>query len=136
MNTKLLMSGSPLLMGLVGILLTFLPQELLLYFGLTPIRSFVLGVQLAGALYLSFALLNWMAKANLIGGIYSRPLAVGNFLHFFVGAILFIKAVVPAPSAPLLWVACIIYSSLALLFGLVLFRHPLKQEENFKAKEA
>ena len=31
------------------------------------------------ALYLGFASLNWMAKDNLIGGIYSPPVAIGIF---------------------------------------------------------
>ena len=136
MNTKLLMSASALLMVQVGVALTFLPQELLLYFELTPVRPLVLGLQLAGALYLSFGLLNWMAKASLIGGIYSRPLAMGNFLHFLMGAILFIKAVIAGPSPALLWVACIIYSSFALLFGFLLFRHPHKQNKSLKAEKA
>ena len=136
MNTKLLMSISALLMGFVGITLTFLPQEILLYLKLTPVRPLAPGLQLTGALYLSFGLLNWMAKASLIGGIYNRPLAMGNFLHFFMGAILFIKAGIAGPSPALLWVACIIYSSFALLFGFLLFSHPLKQNKSLKAEKA
>lgn len=45
------------------------------------------------ALYLEFGILNWMAKGTLIGGIYNRPIAIGNLTHFVVGAIALVKAV-------------------------------------------
>ena len=127
MNTKFLMVASAFAMGVAGLLLTFLPHELLNYLNATPVEPLALVVQLLGALYLSMAMLNWMAKANLIGGIYSRPVAIGNFLHFFMGAILFLKAVLNHTATAPVWVACVIYSSFALLFGALLFRHPLKQ---------
>ena len=43
------------------------------------------------ALYLGFGILNWMAKGTLIGGIYNRPIAIGNLMHFGVGAIALVK---------------------------------------------
>ena len=50
------------------------------------------GAQACGVLYLGFAILNWMAKDDLIGGIYSRPVAMGNFLHFFTIAMALVKS--------------------------------------------
>jgi hypothetical protein len=32
-----------------------------------------------------------MAKGTLIGGIYNRPIAIGNLMHFGVGAIALVK---------------------------------------------
>lgn len=43
------------------------------------------------ALYLEFGILNWKAKGTLIGVIYNRPIAIGNLLHFGVGAIALVK---------------------------------------------
>jgi len=33
---------------------------------------------------LGFSILNWMSKASLIGGIYNKPLLIGNLLHFLL----------------------------------------------------
>ncbi|WP_432714590.1 hypothetical protein, partial [Pedobacter sp.] len=40
-----------------------------------------------------FAMLNWMTKNNLMGGIYSKPLVTGNLAHFFIGSSALIKMV-------------------------------------------
>jgi hypothetical protein len=69
-------------MAVGGIGCTFFTREVLVMHGTTPDRGSVLVVQMAGALYLGFAIMNWMARGNLMGGIYSRPLALGNFVYF------------------------------------------------------
>ena len=74
MNTKLLMISSALLMAAGSVLLQFIPHEILNYFGADSSGINPLFVQIAGALYLGFAMMNWMAKTVLIGGIYARPL--------------------------------------------------------------
>lgn len=130
MNTKLLMMASSVAMGMAGFVLTFLPQELLNFIEVPVAGPLVYILQLAGALYFSFAILNWMAKTVLIGGIYSRPLAMGNVLHFTMGAFMFIKALAETPNSPPLWLGCGVYVSFAILFGLVMFRHPLKQKNH------
>jgi Na+-driven multidrug efflux pump len=92
MNTKLLMTLSSLIMGVVGIILLFFPHELLNYFtsgGEVILSALVL--QILGALYFAFAMVNWTAKPNLIGGIYGRPISIGNLLHFSVGALALLK---------------------------------------------
>lgn len=121
------MSASAIALAAAGLPLTFLPHELLSYLQAAPVELLAIGVQLLGALYLSFAMLNWMAKANLIGGIYSKPVAIGNFLHFFMGATLFAKAAASGTWGAPMWALCIVYSGFALLFGLVLLRHPVRQ---------
>ncbi|MBF9253283.1 hypothetical protein I2I11_08265 [Pontibacter sp. 172403-2] len=126
MNTKLLMSASAIVMALIGISLTFLPDEISVYLNVEATGWLPLILQLLGALYFAFAMLNWMAKGNLIGGIYSRPVAVANFAHFFIGGLALLKAAVAGPGLVSVWVAGIVYAAFALLYGIVLFRHPLK----------
>jgi hypothetical protein len=126
MNTKLLMMFSALLMASVGVLLQFAPHEILNYFGVAADGVTALSAQLTGALYLGFAMMNWMAKTVLIGGIYARPLAVGNFTHFLVGALALLKYAFSAPHLWSIWIVAIIYALLAILFGIVFFTHPLK----------
>ncbi len=91
-HTKLLMTLSAVFLGVLGITISFLPQEILSIFAIQPHPISKLIVQILGALYMGFAILNWMAKGNAIGGIYNRPIAIGNFMHFGVGAITLVKA--------------------------------------------
>ena len=125
MNTKLLMSVSALFMGVLGLGASFAPQEILGHYGFSGGGPGVLLVQLAGALYLGFAILNWMARENLIGGIYSRPVALGNFTHFLIVALALLKAMTGGFSRSRETLAAsIIYSVFSAWFGLVVFRHP------------
>ena len=124
MNTKLIMSASAIVMGITGIALTFLPQEIAALVGWTKESNIVL--QIVGALYFGFAMLNWMSKSNLIGGIYNRPVAIGNATHFFIGALALLKF----SSKDLVVVSvAIIYSIFAIAFGYILFTHPVKDSK-------
>jgi len=122
MSTRLLMTTSAVMMGAAGAAASFLPQEILQHAGLASNGSAVLGVQILGALYLGFAMLNWIARANLIGGIYSRPVAMGNFLHFTVAALALVKGAAAVPGLWEVWAAGGVSSTFALWFGLVVFR--------------
>lgn len=126
MNTKLLMISSALLMAVGGALLQFFPHEILNRLGASSAGIAPLFVQITGALYLGFAMTNWMAKTVLIGGIYARPLAVGNFAHFLIGALALLKYAFTVPDSWLVWVLTVVYSLLAILFALVFFTHPLR----------
>jgi hypothetical protein len=126
MNTKLLMMASALLMAVCGAALLFVPHEILNYFETPSAGIEVLFVQLTGALFFGFAMMNQMAKTVLIGGIYARPLAIGNFTHFLIGALGLLKFAFAAQNSYTVWTFAIIYTIFAILFGIVLFTHPLK----------
>lgn len=122
MTTKLLMTISAVILGATGIILTFIPQEVSRFLNLT--ESTTILFQILGALYFGFAMLNWTAKANLIGGIYSRPVAIANFTHFLIGGLALIKWVLYHTDCTYIWACAVLYLILALLFGLVLFTNP------------
>lgn len=84
-------------------------------------------LQILGAMWMGFAMMNWMAKEILIGGIYARPLAVGNFMHFMVGALALLKSGFKNADMPLIWIAVALYAVFAVGFALVLFTHPAKK---------
>jgi hypothetical protein len=132
MNTKLLMTLSALFMAAIGILLQFIPHETLRYFEASAIGITPLPLQIVGALYLGSAITNWMAKTVLIGGIYARPLAVGNFAHFLIGALALIKYAFASTGSRLVWIFAVIYLIFAVLFGIVVFTHPLKTNDTTK----
>lgn len=112
------------MLAIVGLSATFLPQEILARAGASPIGSGVVLVQVGGALYVGFAILNWMAQGNLIGGIYSRPVAIGNLAHFTIGGLALLKSVIAGQRAVEIIVAAAVYAVFAVAFALVAFRHP------------
>jgi hypothetical protein len=93
MKTKIVMTSSAIFLGVIGILLSFLPSEIMTYLGVEPTIITTLFLKILSALYLGSGILNWMAKGSIIGGIYNRPIVIGNLMHFGVGAIALIKIV-------------------------------------------
>ncbi|MEP7163617.1 MAG: hypothetical protein ABI741_02930 [Ferruginibacter sp.] len=124
MNTKLLMISSAVILGGLGLAATFFPQEILNNAGIDPAGYASLFVQVTGALYIGFAIMNWMAKATIIGGIYSKPVAMGNFTHFFIAALALIKALQTHHDMMLIWIITVVYVVFALLFAWVAFTKP------------
>lgn len=69
-------------------------------------------------------MLDWTARYNLIGGIYSRPVAIGNLLHFLSAGLAMVKALADGAVPGALWPLTAVYVVFAAGFGVVLFRHP------------
>lgn len=130
MNTKILMISSALFMGISGLALQFFPNEILGRVGTTATGIVPSFVQISAAAYLGFAMMNWMAKTVLIGGIYARPMAMGNLVHFMVGALALLRYAFSAPDLWAIWVVAIIYSIFGILFGIVVFTHPGKSKSD------
>ena len=130
MNTKILMASSALLLASLGILLSFLPNEIADYLNVESNIITILFLKILSALYLGFGILNWMAKGTLIGGIYNRPIAIGNLMHFGVGAIAFVKAIsnIQAHSEIIISLT-VIYAVFAVLFVYVFRTNPTKKEK-------
>ncbi len=123
------MTSSAVILGLTGIGLTFLPAEILTRLTHNPTKSLEFLLQIIGALYFAFAMLNWMTKSSLIGGIYNRPVAVANFTHFVIVALALVKGVFSNPALPAgILTATVMYSVFAVFFGIILFRHPLPEK--------
>ncbi len=120
MHTKILMNLSAIWLALLGLIASFAPNEVLVHFGAAPDRHTGVFLQVLGAAYLGFAMMNWMAREVLIGGIYSRPLAMGNMVHFLVAGLALVKGG--------LIVVALVYGIFAVWFGMVVFRHPLKEK--------
>lgn len=56
-----------------------------------------------------------------MGGIYSRPVSVGNFMHFLVAALALAKAAAGDASGRWVIAAAVVYGILAIGFGWVAF---------------
>ena len=125
MNTKLLMIVSAMVMAALGLVASFVPREILIALGSKPQALEVLLVQVVGALYLGFAMLNRMARGSLIGGVYGRPVASGNVLHFAVVALALSKALIAGPRPPVVIVGASVYWAVCVWLGWVMFTHPV-----------
>ena len=125
MKTKLLMTSSAVFFGIIGILLSFLPNEIAEYLSVEPTIITILFLQILGALYLGFGILNWTAKGTLIGGIYNRPITLGNLMHFVVGAITLVKVISNIQThTEIIIFLTVFYVIFALLFAYVFKTNP------------
>jgi len=122
MNTKLLMTISSLILGLAGIIALFAPDVLLKMLYVPAVNSLSVLVQLTGALYFSFALMNWTAKDSTIGGIYARPVSLGNFGHFFTGTLILAKYLFSVEFTLSILLVLTVYAVFALIFYWLVFR--------------
>ena len=122
MNTKLLMTASSLVLGFAGVSALFAPDVLLGMVGVPMGNPLSVLIQLLGALYFSVALMNWTAKDSAIGGIYARPVSLGNFAHFFIGALLLIRYQLSNEFNLFIMLILIIYVIFASLFYWLVFR--------------
>ena len=117
----MLMVASSVVLGLAGLATSFAPSELLRALGSPIAEPLPVLIQLLGGMYVAFAITNWTAKDNMIGGIYSRPLSLGNCVHFVVGALALAKQQFSHDmSAPLI-TALIVYSIFAICFAWLVF---------------
>jgi hypothetical protein len=125
MNTKIIMTSSAIILGIAGILLIFLPDEIAALIVRSSDLYLRLLFQILGALYFGFAMLNWMARDSAIGGIYNRPVTVANLSHFAIGALALIKEIMADHQPSLLFlVMTLLYMAFAVSFGALLFTHP------------
>ena len=122
MNSRYLMSATAVLLALLGLACSFAPQELLGLINAPALPALALVVQALGAAWLGFAMLDWQARGAPFGGIYGRPVALGNFLHFVMLAAAIGKVALSA-SAPAsgLLAAAVVSALLALAFGALVF---------------
>ena len=125
MNSRLIMTLSAILMFIAGVVLIFSPHEIAQMLVPDAGGGITIVFQMLGALFFGFGMLNWMARGSIIGGIYSKPVSLANFSHYLIGALALIKALLRDPLLPAsLWAGAAVYRVFAVLFWLILSRHP------------
>lgn len=123
--TRLLLLSSATFLGILGLTGTFAPAETLVLLGVDPLPAVVVLFQMGGGLYLGFALLNWMSRNAPMGGIYGKPVATANLIHFLVVALMLIKEVLNGDLGNGFLILCVLYTLFAAGFASTLFRDPL-----------
>ena len=118
---RALMRSSAVFLAALGVGASFLPQELLARAGSSTDWFPTTLVHLAGAAWIGLAMVNWTARGTLIGGIYGRPIALGNFAHFAIGAVVLVKVVPRGHASADLVALTALYCAFAAWFGYALF---------------
>ena len=118
-HSRILLLSSAIFMAALGLVATFTPENVLGTGAVGTMPTLV--AQIAGALYLGFAMLNWMAKDNAIGGIYSRPVALGNLLHFFAVAMSLLRLIRAGDHQSAILVVSLVYVAFTVGFGFLVF---------------
>jgi hypothetical protein len=121
--SKIILTATALLLVVVGLALDFLPQEAATCLGLPAAAALTVILQCLAAALLGLGYLDWLSRANLMGGIYSRPLALANLLFFAVSAITLVRFTAEHATPTALRVASIVASVFAILFAWLMFFH-------------
>lgn len=69
-----------------------------------------------GAALLGFASMNWIARHNILGGIYGRAVVAANQTHLTIGAIVLVKFALTQGGSIGLWILAALYVAGAALF--------------------
>lgn len=127
--TGILLRASALVMAILGAIGTFMPVEFLVLSEIDPLKPTVILFQIMGGMYLGFAVLNWMSRNAPIGGIYGKPLASANLIHFMVVGLMLGKEVFQNDLGNGLLVLSVLYAIFAIGFASTLFRDPLSGQK-------
>lgn len=119
---SIILTVSALILGALGLLLLFAPVETgtALGWGSNPLAP-----AFAASGLLAVAVLNWMGRGAVYGGIYGRPLVLANLTLALTGGLTLLNGQLDRPNAtPLGWVPVVILAIhgvafLALLRGRV-----------------
>lgn len=114
---KAVMITSGILNGILGIVLTFLPQEIGSWLGLTsPTGAGVLAFQLLGGALFGFGMINYMGRNAILGGIYGKPILLGNLVFHFIVALELIRYMFDVDHFGVLLVISMLYTFLTTAF--------------------
>ena len=131
MNTKIVLTFTAITLGAIGIIFTFIPDTILNQLNIDTNATTLFLIQIMGALYFAFGMLNWMSRESLTGGIYNRPIAVANFTHFFIAGLTLTKGLISNSNLPhIFWIVGLIYFLLCILYGVILFRNPISETKS------
>jgi len=129
MLSRALMTTSAVFLIGSGAVLNFAPHEMANQLGVSGGAMATLVFQLLAGALMGLGVVNWMWRANAVGGIYGRAIAMGNTLQFAVGAFGLARAA-GDDSSPMVWALFGAYLLFAAGFGYVMFfGNPARAQE-------
>jgi hypothetical protein len=115
-------SAATLLLG--GLVMLFVPDEALsmLAPGFPANGTWI--AQLVAAAWLALASLNWTSRAQIIGGVYGRPMVYANVLVYTISALSVFRVLMRGDGPRLLWLLALPMAGLAVVYGAVMLKGP------------
>lgn len=126
--SRYLITASAIVNFAMALLTSFFPEELLDYLELPHQPGHQLFIQILGAFYLGFGMINYLSRGVIIGGIYNRPLLMGNIAYHGTASIVLIKySLNNGLHLDLFSILMLIYLALGLGFLRLFFVSPVQQ---------
>lgn len=115
---------SALVLGVAGVALLFASDVVLprVVPGFPPGAAW-LG-QLLAAAWLGMAVNTWLRRGAILGGIYGRPVVLGNFAVYFMSALSLVRVLHADTAQAWLWWAFAVSALLAVSYAALLLRGP------------
>ena len=119
--TGVVMSGSAIVLGAMGVVALVLPVVVGGFLGLP--RGGEVVVQMMAAGLLAMATLNWIGRGAIYGGIFGRPIVVANLMFGTVSSLSLVSALVRGELEASGWILAMVMGAHALAFA-YLMRSP------------
>jgi hypothetical protein len=124
--SKTTLISSALINGILGILITFLPQETGQFIGTTEMNSADLALmQVLGSALIGIAIINFMSRGLTVGGIYGKPIQLGNLIFHLASGLGLLKFVFNTESWLLFGIPALLYLLLTSGFIKLNFSSPV-----------
>ncbi|MEO8224275.1 MAG: hypothetical protein ABI661_05675 [Gammaproteobacteria bacterium] len=125
MISSLISRTSAGFLAIGGLVLLFAPDELLpRALPAFPVTVSWMG-QLVAAGWLGLAVLNWVSRSTVLGGIYGRPVVLANAWFYFIGATTLLRVMFAHEHLMMLgWIAVPV-AVFAGVYAWLLFRGPI-----------
>lgn len=137
MARKTILTSSSVTLGAFGVILSFAPDFIWESQNIKATPIILVITQILGALYFSFAVLNWLAKESMLGGIYNRPVILANFTHYLIGCIFLLKnQILNTNENYMICLLVLLYCSFSVSFGIMLISNPnFNESKSFKLQK-
>ena len=117
-----LMVGSALALGVLGMICLFFPDEVAPAVGVAGEAAITIQV-VAGGL-LALAILNWMGRTAIYGGIYGRPIVMANLTMGTVSGLSAIRVAGSSEGSSSMWLLAVLFLTQAAAFGTLMWFGP------------
>ena len=124
MNPRILLPLVALTYGVTGMALLFAPLQVAPWLGFASGPALEAALQLGSAGLLGFAMLNWMGRGAVYGGIYGQPLVVANFGFAAVAAPTLFRMQLADSGHPVGWTLSVIVAAVWVAYGWLLHSKP------------
>jgi len=126
-SSRILLSTTAAVLAAGGLALLFAPEAVLGLLGHQPFAP-LWPMQMLAAAWLGFAILAWVSRGSVAGGIYGRPVVLANLAHFMISALVLVRSALDGRFSLPMGVLLAVTAVLATAYGWRLFQGPPERE--------